>query len=71
MTGTSSSASPNSRATASASKPIIGVEPRPSEPDYLTLDRIVVVQLLRDRIVLTLAWHLPVTRRILAGACYL
>jgi hypothetical protein len=30
MTGTSSSASANSRATASASKPIIGVEPRPS-----------------------------------------
>jgi hypothetical protein len=31
MTGTSSSASANSQATASASKPIIGVEPRPSE----------------------------------------
>src|SRR3546814_524489 len=30
MTGTSSSASPNSRRTASSSKPIIGVEPRPA-----------------------------------------
>lgn len=31
MTGTSSSAKPKSRCTASASKPIIGVEPKPSE----------------------------------------
>ena len=31
VTGTSSSARPNSACTASASKPIIGVEPRPSD----------------------------------------